>query len=82
VSLLGSWDFEVKHGDAVYRCFVDDARVRIEAESGLVMRAKWTLDGLDDWDGDEGSIPDEEIPADVQVAVELEMRAMAESEDA
>ena len=83
MSLEGSWDFEVKHGGAVYKCRVRDERIDIEAPSGLAMDAKWDADRkeLVDWCGTEGDIPDEEIPQDVLTEAEEYMRAVAEAVD-
>lgn len=77
--LEGSWDFEVTHEGAVYKCHVRDERIEIEAPSGMCMDAKWDGEGLDNWCGTEGDIPDETIPDAVCEEAESQMSAMAKS---
>jgi hypothetical protein len=79
MSLVGSWDFEVTHNGAVYKCHVRDDRVEIEHPSGMTTDAKWTGDGLGDWCGFEGDLSDETLPDAVAGEVESQMRDMAET---
>ncbi len=76
MSLEGAWVFGIEHGGDVYNCIVDHERVKIEAPSGLVVRAKWETGKLVELFGSDGDIEDEELPEDVIAEAELRMGAI------
>lgn len=67
----GSYDFEIRRGDNVYRVHVDGRKVDVRSSRGLQYDAKICGDRLDCVTIDDGGPDDEnDIPPDVEEEIE------------